>query len=186
MMRPAAAIAWCGPAGCWDRISTATRPPKAAGWPPRRSRSAHDSVDLARYGFDRFLSARPAGATAANPGVVGGQGGAAAAAPIPRTVGGVDVSIARPDEGVAAYALVELKSGQLLWSTTVRRTVSFPYITSYLSFRELPILMELLGEVRRSGNLPRYCWSMAAEFSTIAMRASPAILASSPICPPSA
>ena len=30
---------------------------------------------------------------------------------------------------------------------------SFPYITSYLAFRELPILLELLDEVRAAGRL---------------------------------
>ena len=31
--------------------------------------------------------------------------------------------------------------------------MAFPYITSYLAFRELPILLELVDEVRRAGRL---------------------------------
>ena len=64
-----------------------------------------------------------------------------AARKVPQLVGGVDVSYVGPDEGVAAYALVEVATGKLLWSTTIRRPVRFPYITSYLTFRELPLLI---------------------------------------------
>jgi deoxyribonuclease V len=72
--------------------------------------------------------------------------------PSPEFVAGVDVSYAG-DDGVAAYALVDLSSGKLKWSTTVRRRVTFPYITSYLAYRELPILLELLDVVRQENRL---------------------------------
>lgn len=67
-------------------------------------------------------------------------------------VGGVDVSYA-DDEGVAAYSLVALDSGERLWTTTLRRRVAFPYITSYLAYRELPLLLALLDVVRREDRL---------------------------------
>jgi deoxyribonuclease V len=35
----------------------------------------------------------------------------------------------------------------------VRRRVAFPYISTYLSFREMPILLDLLAEVRAAGRL---------------------------------
>ena len=70
---------------------------------------------------------------------------------IPKLVGGVDVSYPTPTEGIAGYALVELETGRLAWSTTVHQTVNFPYITSYLAFRELPILLELLKAVNVAG-----------------------------------
>ena len=41
--------------------------------------------------------------------------------------------------------------GRPVWHTTLRRSVIFPYITSYLSFRELPLLLELLDSVRAVG-----------------------------------
>ena len=72
---------------------------------------------------------------------------------IPRLAGGVDVAYPSPDVGVAAYALVETATGRLVWSATVRRPVAFPYISTYLSFREIPILLELLDEVRAAGRL---------------------------------
>ncbi len=72
---------------------------------------------------------------------------------IPKLTGGVDVSYPTPETGVAAYALVETATGRLVWSTTVRRRVAFPYISTYLSFREIPILLELLDAVRLAGRL---------------------------------
>ena len=72
---------------------------------------------------------------------------------IPEFVGGVDVSYPEPGQGVAGYALVELETGRLAWSTTVRRSVGFPYISSYLAFRELPILLDLLKEVKAAGRM---------------------------------
>ncbi len=62
-------------------------------------------------------------------------------------VAGVDVSYSGAD-GVATYAEVD-ETGDVCWSTSLRRSVCFPYISSYLAFRELPLLLELLREVRR-------------------------------------
>ena len=72
---------------------------------------------------------------------------------IPALVGGVDVAYPNADEGVAAYALVETATGRLVWSTAVRRRVVFPYVTTYLSFREIPILLDLLDEVRAADRM---------------------------------
>jgi deoxyribonuclease V len=72
---------------------------------------------------------------------------------VPAFVGGVDVAYPNADEGLAAYALVETATGRLVWSTTVRRRVVFPYITTYLSFREIPILLDLLEQVRAAGRM---------------------------------
>jgi deoxyribonuclease V len=114
-------------------------------------------VDLQRYGFKRFASERPLEELSGlqqeiverirtgprRPGTLR----------VPRLVGGVDISYAGSEEGVAAYCLVDAATGRLAWSTTVRRSVRFPYISSYLSFRELPVLLDLLDEVRAAGRL---------------------------------
>ena len=71
----------------------------------------------------------------------------------PALVAGVDVSYPRPARGVAAYAVIEAATGELVWSKTIARPVRFPYITSFLSYREVPILLELLSEVRAAGKL---------------------------------
>ena len=72
---------------------------------------------------------------------------------IPKLIGGVDLAYPRPDGCSAAYALVETDTGKLVWSRTIHHPVAFPYITSYLTFRELPALLALLDEVRIAGQL---------------------------------
>ncbi len=109
------------------------------------------TVDLDRYGFDDFKSDRPLEKLARYQNRLAKKVSLRSRRKLPRLVGGVDVSYVSPTEGVAAYALVEVATGELLWSTVIRRPVRFPYITSYLTFRELPLLIELIDEVR-AGN----------------------------------
>jgi deoxyribonuclease V len=68
-----------------------------------------------------------------------------------RTVGGIDVSYISPREGIAAYVRIDADTHEVLWSTTLRGAVTFPYIPGYLTFRELPLFVRLFGEVRRAG-----------------------------------
>ncbi len=131
------------------------------------------AVDLAQCAFDRFDSDRPLERLRQIQEAAAAELVVRAAETMPRLVGGVDVSYPQPDEGVAAYALVEVETGQLLWSVKIRRRVRFPYITSYLAFRELPILLELLGEAGRPTAWRPFYWSMAAEFYIRAASASP-------------
>lgn len=72
---------------------------------------------------------------------------------IPERLGGVDVSYGPDNRGVAAYALVAKGQREPIWSTTIACRTAFPYITSYLSFRELPLLLELLAKVRAADRL---------------------------------
>jgi len=111
------------------------------------------SVDLARLRFDQFVSDRPLDGLKRVQEELVSKVRLSSRRRVPKLVGGVDVSYRNPDRGSAAYALVEVAGGRLVWSTTVRRRVAFPYITSYLAFRELPILLELVDEVRRAGRL---------------------------------
>ena len=110
-------------------------------------------IDVGRFGFDRFVSDRPLETLRRTQQALAAQVSLRSRRRVPKLVGGVDVSYRNPDEAVATYALVEAESGRLVWSTTVRRRVAFPYITSYLSFRELPVLLDLLDAVRAAGRL---------------------------------
>lgn len=112
-----------------------------------------ETIDLDRFGFTGFESDRPLAKLQAAQEKLLGRISLRGRSRTPEFVGGVDVSYPRPDEGVGAYALVEVDSGRLVWSTTVRRGVVFPYITTYLAFRELPVLLDLLDEVRAAGRL---------------------------------
>ncbi|MEX0866517.1 MAG: endonuclease V [Pirellulales bacterium] len=70
-----------------------------------------------------------------------------------RSVAGVDVSY-RGNEAFAAYALFASPGdGEPEFSLVHRRSVSFPYISGYLTFRELPCLLALLDEVRHQDKL---------------------------------
>ncbi len=113
-----------------------------------------DRVDLDGYGWNEFVGGRPLEAlrkvqeAMVREVVLRGSGR------MPRLVGGVDVSYAHAEEGVAAFTLVETEGRALVWSTTHRGPVRFPYISSYLTFREMPLLLELLEAVRAAGRLP--------------------------------
>jgi deoxyribonuclease V len=107
-------------------------------------------VELERFAHSSFVSSRPLEQLQQVQQAIVAQIRLRPPRRIPPFIGGVDVSYPHPQEGVAAYTLVETDTGQLVWSKTVRRRVEFPYITTYLTFRELPILVELLDEVRRA------------------------------------
>lgn len=69
---------------------------------------------------------------------------------IPRLVGGIDVSFASEREAVAAFVLVRYDRRELVWSTVVRRRVDFPYITSYLAFREVPVMEQVIRQAQEA------------------------------------
>lgn len=112
-----------------------------------------DKVDLARHGFRSFHSERPLTTLRSFQWFLASQVRRSPRKRIPDFVAGVDVAYPNPTCGQAAYALVETASGQLVWSHSVRRRIDFPYITSYLTFRELPLLLPLLDVVRAEGKL---------------------------------
>jgi deoxyribonuclease V len=67
---------------------------------------------------------------------------------VPASLGGVDLSYPSPREAVAAYVSVNVATGAVRFAELLRRNVRFPYIPGYLTFREAPVLLELLAEVR--------------------------------------
>ncbi len=73
-----------------------------------------------------------------------------------RTAAGVDVSYTRSAQGeraVAGYVMLELEGLRKLHERTLVQPVTFPYIPTYLAFRELPVLQRLLQEARAAGEL---------------------------------
>ena len=72
-------------------------------------------------------------------------------------VGGIDLSYvpgSRTREAVACLVCLDATTAELLWSQTRVAPVSFPYITSYLAFRELPLMSQLVDAVRDTHELP--------------------------------
>ncbi|MBN1911505.1 MAG: endonuclease V, partial [Pirellulales bacterium] len=110
-----------------------------------------DRVDLEAFRFETFESDRPLEKLKRLQEESAKKARLVRRRRAPRLVGGVDVSYARSGEGVAAYVLVEMGTNRVVWSTTVRRKVIFPYITGYLAFRELPLLLDLIEAVRGAG-----------------------------------
>jgi deoxyribonuclease V len=115
-------------------------------------------VDFARSGFQGFASDRPllklanyqARLAADIDGAVAGR------VEVPRFVGGVDLSyVPARNMAVAAFVELDLDSWEVSYEKLACRPVSFPYISSYLAFRELPLLLELMDKVRRDRELPR-------------------------------
>lgn len=110
-------------------------------------------IDLAGSGFDAFVSDQPLSALRRQQEALAGKLSLRGPRRLPALVGGVDVSYRPGREGVAAYALVDVVTGELIWSLTISQPVNFPYIPSFLTFREMPILLSLLDEVRAAGRL---------------------------------
>jgi deoxyribonuclease V len=110
-------------------------------------------VDLEQFGFRPFVSDRPLERLRKVQEAIQVRVSLRPRRRMPKLTGAVDVAYPSPEIGVAAYALVETATGRLVWSTTVRRRVTFPYISTYLSFREIPILLNLLDEVRAADRM---------------------------------
>jgi deoxyribonuclease V len=111
------------------------------------------TIDLEAYDFLDFTGDRPLERLARLQDEIAAQVTLHGAPSLPALVGGVDVSYPAENEGVAAYTLFDMQDGRLLWSTTVRRHMAFPYVSSYLTFRELPVYLELFAEVRAADKL---------------------------------
>ncbi|MGE0610679.1 MAG: endonuclease V [Pirellulales bacterium] len=111
-------------------------------------------VDLSRYRFRDFRGDRPLERLRQIQESLRGQiDPTYAGVGLPNLIGGLDVSYAAPRAAVAAYTLFDTATGQLVWSQTLHAEVHFPYITSYLTFRELPVYLALLEQVRAAGQL---------------------------------
>jgi deoxyribonuclease V len=114
----------------------------------RVSGTAVDPADFPQLRFQDYESGRPLKALRV---LQNELTDAVRIEPFPETppeVAAVDLSYASDGTAVACYAVVDTGSGKLTWSRTVRRPVRFPYISGFLSFREIPVILDLLDEVR--------------------------------------
>jgi deoxyribonuclease V len=71
-----------------------------------------------------------------------------------RRVAGVDVSYDRGSPRLyAAVVVLDARSGEVVECAAARARAVFPYLPGYLSFRELPPLLEAIAKLRRRPDL---------------------------------
>lgn len=58
-----------------------------------------------------------------------------------RRIAAIDAAYRSGGEAAAAYVLVDADTLETIWSTTVTAPATFPYISGYLAFRELPLML---------------------------------------------
>jgi deoxyribonuclease V len=109
---------------------------------------ANNRVDLMEVGFQDFESSRPLGRLKDYQESLSARIELLPYSKTPDEIAAVDLSYLDDGTAVACYAVVETKTGKLVWSETVHRKVPFPYITGYLAYREIPILLDLIEHVQ--------------------------------------
>ena len=95
-------------------------------------------VDLTKYLFDCFDTDRPLHVLREQQLEIASRVDLVGIEPPVERVAGVDVSYNK--NGYASFVLFDMANDKTLWSTTLAAHVSFPYISSYLAFRELPLM----------------------------------------------
>ncbi|GAB4134887.1 MAG: hypothetical protein Tsb009_00470 [Planctomycetaceae bacterium] len=113
-----------------------------------------NAVNLSEYRFSDFQSDHPLLDLRKHQERIGQQVSLKPYSKTPSLVAGVDVSYSS-STAVATLAIVETQSGKCVDSTTVKCPISFPYISGYLAFRELPVLVRLMKQVAKIGEIPK-------------------------------
>lgn len=72
----------------------------------------------------------------------------------PRLVAGIDVAYPAPDRATAAAVLVDARSKAVVHEVVIERPVEFPYISGFLTFRELPAMMAAFEALVIAGGQP--------------------------------
>ncbi|MEW6070176.1 MAG: endonuclease V, partial [Candidatus Thermoplasmatota archaeon] len=67
-------------------------------------------------------------------------------------IAGIDVSY-YDNIGIGACAVLDYRSKKILEAKTVSKKVNFPYIPTYLAFRELPAIKEVISKLRKKPDI---------------------------------
>jgi len=109
-------------------------------------------LDMPKNAFRQFATSRPLVALRDRQEALAEQISLRGRRTMPRRVAGVDVSYAE-DHATGAYVLWDSDRHERVWSTTVQMPVTFPYITGFLAYRELPVLLALVERARQAGQM---------------------------------
>ncbi|MFI4875242.1 MAG: endonuclease V [Blastopirellula sp. JB062] len=112
----------------------------------------HGSVALSKYEFSDFAGPKPLDHLREWQIELAAANRLAPLTRRPKLVAGLDVSYCGGD-GVVSYVLFDYGSREIVWTTLVRQAVPFPYISSYLSYRELPLHLAALSAAAQAGRL---------------------------------
>ncbi|TXG62418.1 hypothetical protein EZV62_013781 [Acer yangbiense] len=98
-------------------------------------------------------------------------------------VGGVDISFSKEDPSIACGCLIvlQLKTQQIVYQDLCLLRLQVPYVPGFLAFREAPVLLQLLDNMKKNANpfypqviviihVNRYCWLMAMDCSILEAR----------------
>ncbi|QDT54166.1 Endonuclease V [Caulifigura coniformis] len=72
----------------------------------------------------------------------------------PKLVAGIDVAYPAPDRATAAAVLVDVRTKTVVHELVVERPVDFPYISGFLTFRELPAMMAACESLAKQAYAP--------------------------------
>ncbi len=72
---------------------------------------------------------------------------------LPKTVAGIDIAYPQPGIARAAYVEWHLRNRCVEYELAIETPIHFPYITGYLTYRELPAYLELFNAVQADRNL---------------------------------
>jgi deoxyribonuclease V len=72
---------------------------------------------------------------------------------IPKTIAGLDVSVQKGNEAIAACVVLNYPDLNIIEVAVSKGIVKFPYIPGLLSFREMPITLEVCAKVKSNPDL---------------------------------
>ena len=61
----------------------------------------------------------------------------------PKTIGGVDITYKNCDV-FGAYVIIDYQTHKIITTKTIHMSIKFPYIPTYLAFREMPVIKKLV------------------------------------------
>ncbi|MCS7238938.1 MAG: endonuclease V [Thermoguttaceae bacterium] len=115
-------------------------------------RFAGGVVELERHGFRDFSTERPLAKLKQLQDQLARAVEISPLAASPETVGALDVAY-QDDLACGVYVVMDSSGRRILRETTLRCQVKFPYISGFLAFRELPVLIQLVEWASKEGCL---------------------------------